>query len=58
MTGEHAVSLKPCSEVNYDFWKRGGVIDNLEDCAQFEKYSTIMSGWKAENDIYNKLTNP
>jgi len=49
MTGRHGVSLKACSEVNYAFRKREGVIDNFERCAQFEKYSMITSGWKAEN---------
>ena len=48
MTGGHGVSQKPCSEVNYAFRKRKGVIDDLQQCAQFEKYSTIASGWKAE----------
>ena len=43
------MSLKPCSELNYVFRKREGVIDNLEPCAQFMKYSTITSGLKAEN---------
>ena len=49
MTGGHGVSLKPCSEVNYAFRKRKGVIDDLEQCAPFEKYSMIASGWKAKN---------
>ena len=40
MTGEHGVSLKPCSEVNYAFRKREGVIENLERCAQF----TVKNG--------------
>ena len=47
MMGGHGVSPKPCSEVIYTFRKREGVIDNLEQCAQFEKYSMIMSGSKA-----------
>jgi len=42
------MSLKPCSELNYVFRKRG-VTHNLEPCAQFKKCYTIMSGWKAEN---------
>ena len=42
------MSLKPCSELNYVIRKRG-VIDHLEPCAQFKKYSTITSGWKAKN---------
>ena len=43
------MSLKPCSELSYVFRKREGVVDNLEPCAQFKKYSTITSSWKAEN---------
>jgi len=43
MMGGHGMSLQPCSEVKYAFRKREGVIDNLEHCGQFEKYSTIIA---------------
>jgi len=58
MTGGHGVSLKPCFEVNYAFRKRKGVIEDLERCAQLEKYSTIMSwleGREYTGDHYKKL---
>jgi len=37
-------TLSACSEVNYAFRKRESIIDSLVHCAQFEKYSMIMSG--------------
>jgi len=58
MTGGHGVSLKPCSEVNYAFRKREGVI---ERCAQFEKYiydHKWLEGREYTGDPYKKLTNP
>jgi len=59
MTGGHGVSLKPCSEVNYAFRKRDGAIDNLEHCAQFEKYVLYDHEWlegrEYTGDHYKKL---